>query len=237
MPALYTKLARLYHEMYQSIFDYQAQFQTAHAIFKTRSARRVLELGCGAGNLAPWFEAAGYDYTGMDAAAPMLAIARREHPTSRFVRGDMRRFTVRRRVDAVLVAGRTFSYMTSNEDVLRALRRIRQSLRPGGVLVFDSFDARTIFAELSHPVRDVVRVGDKTISRVSTRSANLRTGWTWNWHATYVVEEGRQRRTFRDRSVLRAFTRDELTLFLTLTGFRSVRLRKRGAVFLTVAQA
>jgi len=237
MPALYTKLALLYHEMYQSIFDYHAQFRTAHAIFRTHSARRVLELGCGAGNLAPWFEAAGYDYTGMDAAAPMLAIARREHPTSRFLRGDLRRFRVERTFDAVLIAGRTFSYMTRNEDVSSALQCIRRSLRPRGVLVFDIFDAGTMFMDLSRPVRDVVRVGDKTISRVSTRTVNLRTGWTWNWDATYVVAQGRHRRTFRDRSVLRAFTRDEMALFLSLAGFASVRLRKRGAVFLVVAKA
>jgi len=237
MPTLYTKLADVYHEMYQSIFDYRAQFRTAHAIFKARSGRRILELACGAGNLAPWFEAAGYDYTGIDAAGPMLAIARRNHPTTRFLRADMRRFTVRRRVDAVLISGRSFSYMTKNEDVLNTLRCVRRSLRPHGVLVFDSFDARTIFADLSHPMRDVVRVGDKKISRVSTRTANLRTGWTWNWDARYLVEEGGRRRTFRDQSVLRAFPRDELAMFLALAGFTSARIRKRGAIFLTVAQA
>ena len=149
----------------------------------------------------------------------------------------MRRFTVRRRVDAVLISGRSFSYMTKNEDVLNTLRCVRRSLRPHGVLVFDSFDARTIFADLSHPMRDVVRVGDKKISRVSTRTANLRTGWTWNWDARYLVEEGGRRRTFRDQSVLRAFTRDELAMFLALAGFTSARIRKRGAIFLTVAQA
>ena len=96
--------------------------------------------------------------------------------------------------------------------------------------MFDTFDAMSIFRDLSRPVRDVVRAGGKTISRVSTRTANLATGWTWNWDATYVVEEGRRRRTFRDRSVLRAFTRDELML-------TSVRIKKRTAVFLTVARA
>ena len=238
MPTLYTKLADVYHEMYQSIFDYHAQFQTAHAIFKDRSARRVLELACGAGNLAPRFEAAGYDYTGIDAAGPMLAIARREHPATRFLRADMRRFTLRPKVDAVLIGGRSFSYMTTNDDVLNTLRCIRRSLRTGGTLVFDTFDAKTIFADLARPVRDVVRLGDKTISRLSKRTANLRTGWTWNWDAMYLVEEkGSRRRTFRDHSVLRAFTRDELAMFLTLTGFTSARIRKRGAILLTVAQA
>ena len=73
MTKLYSRLAEIYHEMYQSIFDYDREFLTAHRILKAYSARRVLEIGCGAGNLAGRFAAAGYEYTGMDSAAAMLA--------------------------------------------------------------------------------------------------------------------------------------------------------------------
>src|SRR6516164_9020105 len=122
MTALYTRLAEIYHEMYQSIFDYKEEFRTAHGILKAYSAKRVLELGCGAGNLAHRFAAAGYDYTGMDPSRPMLRIAQREHPGAVFLHGDMRGFSLRKKFDAVVVGGRSFTYMTSNADVLAALR-------------------------------------------------------------------------------------------------------------------
>src|SRR5271166_3200594 len=98
--------------MYQSLFDYEREFRQCHAILGKHAAKSVLELGCGAGNLADYFLDKGYDYTGMDAARPMLEIAKRERPEARFVRGDMCRFSFPRRFDAVLIGGRSFTYMT-----------------------------------------------------------------------------------------------------------------------------
>lgn len=237
MTKLYTKLAHIYHEMYQSLFDYEREFRHCHAILGKHGAKSVLEIGCGAGNLAKYFLDAGYDYTGMDVAKPMLRIAMRERPEARFVHGDMCRFSFRRKFDAVLIGGRSFTYMTTNEKVRSALQSIRRVLEPGGLLVFDNFDAETIFRDLSEPLRDQVRIGTKTITRTSERSMNLKTGWTWNWDATYVVQDGRRKETFRDHSVLRAFTRDELRLFLTLTGFSAVRISRGRHTIFAVARA
>jgi SAM-dependent methyltransferase len=233
---LYTELADIYHEMYQSIFDYGRQFRECHSILKKHGAKSVLELGCGAGNLAPYFLEAGYDYAGMDVAKPMLRIAARERPEARFMHGDMCRFSSRRKFDAVVILGRGFTHMTSNEQVRSALRCIRLALRPGGVLIFDNFYAEGIFTHFRKRLRERVRVGLKTITRESEGSWNLETGWTWNWDAVYMVQEGRRKRTVRDRSVLRAFTRDELRLFLGLAGFKEIRFRRGRDTMLTVAQ-
>ena len=235
MTKLYTKFAALYHQMYKSIFDYDEEFRVAHRILKRSRAKRVLELGCGAGNLAGRFEAAGYEYVGIDSAEPMLQIARRENPTIAFSHGDMRQFDVGKRFDAVLIGGRSFTYMTSNADVMGALRCVRRALRPKGVLILDNFDAEAIFRDISRPLRDRVQRDGMTITRLSKRTPNLTTGWTWNWDAEYVVDDRGRRRVFRDRSILRAFTRDELKLFLMLAGFTTIRSRRQGAVILTIA--
>ena len=55
MSKLYSKLARIYHEMYQSIFDYKKEFQFYNRWLKKYKVHRVLEIGCGSGNLAPYF--------------------------------------------------------------------------------------------------------------------------------------------------------------------------------------
>ncbi len=77
MTILYTKLAKVYHEMYQDIFDYKKQYQFLHRILKKYKCKSVLEIGCGTGNLAPYFLKAGYDYTGMDLSRQMINIARK----------------------------------------------------------------------------------------------------------------------------------------------------------------
>jgi len=39
-------------------------------------AKKLLEIGCGTGNLAPFFLKEGYNYTGLDSFNEMLMIAR-----------------------------------------------------------------------------------------------------------------------------------------------------------------
>ena len=47
---------------------------------------RVLDIGCGTGEVAAWFARAGYDVTGIDIAPPATAIARRRHGESENLR-------------------------------------------------------------------------------------------------------------------------------------------------------
>jgi SAM-dependent methyltransferase len=233
---LYSTLAEVYYEMYQSLFDYGREFRRFHKVLERRGCKSVLEPGCGAGSLAPYFLEGGYDYTGMDVAPAMLRIARRETPAARFVHGDMRRFSARRKFDAVVIAGRSFTYMTTNEDVRSALSCIGGALAPGGILVFDNFDAEAIFGKFRTHAREEVTRGGSRFVRRSRMSMNLATGWTWNWDAVYEIYDGRRKRTVRDRSVLRAFTREELRLFLDLAGFTTLRLTRGPATLLAVAR-
>lgn len=237
MTKLYSKLAHVYHEMYQSIFDYRAEFRQGDSILKKHMCHRILELGCGSGNLAPYFLNAGYDYVGMDIAKAMLKIARSEVASARFVHGDMRRFSFARKFDAVLIGGRSFTYMTTNDEVRCALECISNVLKPGGILIFDNFDAEFIFTNLPRQTEENIESTGTRFVRRSETFANFKHGWTWNWNAVYVVDNGKTKRTtFYDRSVLRAFTRDELRLFLTLAGFTPIASRRRSASILFVAK-
>ncbi|MGB0036178.1 MAG: class I SAM-dependent methyltransferase [Candidatus Acidiferrales bacterium] len=236
MTKLYSKWARVYHDLYQSIFNYRTDFLRFKSILERYSCKNVLEVGCGSGNLAPYFFSAGYQYTGLDIARAMLAIARNKTPDARFVQGDMRGFSVREKVDAVLVAGRSFSYMTTNQDVLAALGSIHKALKPGGILIFDNFEAARIFTNFQNRIRDDIQVEGRRFIRQSDQSPDLRTGWTWKWDASYVVNQGRRKQKFHDRSVLRAFTPDEVRLFLALAGFETLRISRQGVTILTVAR-
>jgi hypothetical protein len=48
---------------------------------------------------------------------------------------------------------------------------------------------------------------------------NLETGWTYDWRAKYFIEENEETSQYDDLTTLRAFTKDEMVLFLKLNGF------------------
>jgi len=53
---------------------------------------------------------------------------------------------------------------------------------------------------------------------------NLETGWTYNWFAKYIIEENGNVVEYDDLTTLRAFTKDEILLFLKLTDFEVVEI-------------
>lgn len=63
----------------------------------------VLDLGCGTGQpIAAWLVERGFSVTGVDSSAAMLAFAREEQPTQRWVQADMRTLQLDRRFGGIL---------------------------------------------------------------------------------------------------------------------------------------
>jgi len=226
MSKLYSKLARVYHEMYQNIFDYKKEFKSYDKILKKHKAKKILEIGCGSGNLATYFIKSGYEYTGMDFSREMLKIAKEVEPRARFIPGDMRKIRLNEKFDAVLITGRSFTYMTTNKDVINALKSINKSLKSKGILLFDNFNAEVIFRKFKKKFVNTAKYNGRNYKRVSTNTFNLKTGWTWNWKAKYYIKEKGKVKTVDDFSVLRAFTEEELNLFLEISGFDILKSTK-----------
>ena len=96
---------------------------------------RVLEVGCGRGQLALALAAAGHSVVAIDPDAPQGSI---------FHRVSLEEFIAEEPFDAV-VASRSLHHV---HDLARGVDRIAELLRPAGVLVvnehaFDQLDART----------------------------------------------------------------------------------------------
>lgn len=94
----------------------------------------VLDLGCGAGEpIAGLMLARGCRVTGLDSAAPLLAIARARFPAARWIEGDMRSLDLGERFHAV-VGWDSFFHLQPDEQ--RALLpRLAAHLHPGGGLM------------------------------------------------------------------------------------------------------
>jgi SAM-dependent methyltransferase len=108
----------------------------AHARLAPRS--RVLELGCGDGTTAALLVAAGHEVVGVDASPAMIELARARVPGAEFVCGSFVDVPLPPDRDAVLAVGEVLGYLLDERAVLdEVLARVREALRPGGLLLFD----------------------------------------------------------------------------------------------------
>ena len=92
---------------------------------------RVVDLGCGTGELAGELADLGAQVRGIDADAAMIAEARRRHPGVAFEQADGHAFEVDGQVDAVL-SNAALHWMRRPHEVVA---RVRVALRPGGRFV------------------------------------------------------------------------------------------------------
>jgi SAM-dependent methyltransferase len=226
MTKLYSELAYLYDALYQTFIDYNAEFRLYENCIQPFGAKSVLEIGCGSGHLAQRFLNAGYDYLGIDSSPEMLALARQRCPTARFEQADMRTLNLNQSVDAVLITARSLSYILTNADVLATFLHLGQHLSPTGTLHFDFIDAATFLPAMNPEtvVEHRATYNGQAYLRQSRYQPNGATGFTWDWHSAFFVEQaGLPRQPIAtDDATLRAFLPDEIRLLLQLAGLSVV---------------
>ena len=226
MPNLYTQLAGVYDEIYQTLFDYDKEYTVYSGFLSKHKAQSIVEIGCGTGHLARRFLANGYEYIGLDLNQEMLDIAAQNTFYTEgvsFQQADMRDFHLQKKYDAALITGRTMSYLLTNQDILACFQSIKRCLKPNGVLIFDAIDATPLFSEFWKVENSTLETtfGQNAYKRTSVCKPNLTTGWTWDWISTYFQKKNNNYVEIgNDFATLRAFTKDEMTLFLTMSGFK-----------------
>lgn len=101
---------------------------------------RILDLGCGTGMLAHAYARRGHSVTGVDAAAPMLAVAKLRDDKGEvdWVLADARSYRSQSEFDLIIMTGHVFQFLVSDDDVQAALSAIKSNLAPDGRLVFET---------------------------------------------------------------------------------------------------
>ena len=183
----------------------------------------LLELGSGAGHNASHMKSRFDRVTLVEPSEGMLAHSRRLNPECEHVVGDMRTARLGREFDCVFVHD-AVCYMTSREDLVRAMETAFAHCRPGGVALFAPDAVRENFrTSVSHGGHDGA-------------SRSLRyLEWKWDPDeddTTYVVdyayllrdETGRVR-AIHDRHVEGLFARDDWLTLLGRVGFEATLVR------------
>jgi len=106
------------------------------------SAARVLEAGCGTGRVTALLAPRVGRVVAVDVSPDMLRRARRKFSPDGpvdLIRADVLHLPLRRAFDLAVAANGVFSHLLRDRERLRALRQLRDRLRPGGSVLVDAF--------------------------------------------------------------------------------------------------
>ena len=221
----YTSLAEVYDRLTWDV-DYGRILDFLEALLQARDRhpKTVLDLACGTGSLSVLLAKRGYRVIGADMSEDMLAVASEKTCTLEenvpfFICQRMERLRLPEPVDCVVCCLDSLNYVTDPALCRRALRRVHEALRPGGVFLFDvntpeklrAMDDQ-VFLDEDDDVYCVWRGSFDEQSRICTYGMDLflRQGKAW-------------RRSFEEHREY-AYTLQELEAWLCEAGFSGVRL-------------
>lgn len=146
----YTASAEIYDHMMKEVnypgwARYLTQLMKAAGLGSRRSktkGEKLCEFGCGTGNICLVLSRLGFEVTGVDSSGEMLRVAKekvaRRGANLRLVLNNMVTYSGEERFDRAVCVYDSMNYISPQEAVGQFFRTVFDSLRPGGVFVFDA---------------------------------------------------------------------------------------------------
>ena len=186
-------------------------------------AATVLDLACGTGSLSVLLAKHGYEVLGVDRSEEMLTVAAEkamelEENQPFFVAQPMQRLRIPEPVDACVCALDSINYVTKPQDVQKAFRRVYESLRPGGLFVFDINTPYKLEGLDGQVFLDETEDSYCVLRAVYDRRHSL---CRYGMDLFQQANDGLWERSFEEH-VERAYTPEELSQWLTDAGFAQV---------------
>lgn len=138
----YEKFAFLYDKLMDEA-PYDSWFQYTKKMIEeyNPNAKKVLDVGCGTGEMLIRYLKAGFDAQGLDLSANMLAVAQQklndEGLNCLLYERDMRSLEGLGTFDVITVYCDSLNYLETEEDVIQAFHEFYQLLPQNGLLLFD----------------------------------------------------------------------------------------------------
>ena len=218
-----------YYDLFYADKPYAREAEFIHQLVQRWGGAqngRLLDVACGTGRHALEMERLGYQVTGVDASADMIAVARergRRAGVAWHV-GDMRAFEVPGpRFDLVTCLFDSIGYATTNPELGDALRCIRAHLIPRGLAVLEFWHAAAMLRAFS-PVR--VRrwsTDDAEIVRISETTVDCARQVASVAYQVLVLRTDGSFLSFRDTQEARFFLVQEMDAVLRGSGLEPVQ--------------
>lgn len=224
----YSRFAALY-DMFMDDVDYDKWTDyIVSCLQPLNRTARIIECGCGTGEITVRLKKLGFDVVGGDISNDMLNVAsekaRLHGMRIPLMNLDMRAFQFDKRIEAIIAPCDCVNYLTSLDEVKAFFECSYVSLKPGGKLCFD----------VSSPYKLRSLLGGNTFSDSRKRAAYI---WQNNYDDENNLIEMRlefftyaglsKDRTplyerFHETHIQRAHSEQEIRTLLENTGFRLI---------------
>ena len=181
------------------------------------SAERVLDVGCGTGELLRLAREAGHTgrLCGLDPAAAMLQVAGARTDVE-WVLGDLTSVAWDREFDLIVMTGHAFQVLTEDDQLCASLAAVRSALAEHGRFVFETRNPLVREWERWVPGKAVEVVHDGTIVRMGHSEPPTAEGDLVSFDMKYTSPAWD--RPLNSRSMLRFLDPDALSSFLAGAG-------------------
>jgi SAM-dependent methyltransferase len=198
-----------------------AKEEVSRIVALTRcSGGSVLDLCCGPGRHAVEFAQCGFRVTGVD-RSPFLLERAREHASGagvsiELIKEDMRSFVRPATFDLACNLFTSFGYFKEEQENLRVLRNIHQSLKETGVLVIEVVGKERLARMWQNTISSELADGSLLVQR-----PQLRDDWCRVYSEWILVKDGRTRNFSFEHTI---YSGRELKDCLLSCGFGQVQL-------------
>lgn len=153
-----------YYDLLYRDKDYQAEANYIQALIAAhcRDATTILELGAGSGAHAAYLCGQGYAITGVERSAEMVEEAHQKDIKGFTpIQADITDFGINESFDVAISLFHVISYLTDNEDLLKAFALTERHLRPGGIFIFDVWFTPAVLTQ--RPETRIKRLSDTDV--------------------------------------------------------------------------
>lgn len=140
---MYGDFAKVYDALMQEVnYKDWADYLFRITLNSPKPVKKILEFGCGTGNMTIPLAKLGFDVTAVDLSDDMLTVADEKVMQAgldnvRLFKGDMSNFQIDETFDAVMCCCDSFNYLPDMTAVENFIMCSIDALNPGGMLMFD----------------------------------------------------------------------------------------------------
>jgi SAM-dependent methyltransferase len=216
----YDEIAGMYHALWADWYFPVARPALEKLFFSQMpTGAAVLDVCCGSGHVTKELVKRGYEVTGIDSSAALIAQARSDLPQVDLQVQDARAMQLPMRYDAALSTFDSLNHMMCINELRLVFDGVHCALVSGGLFVFDMNVER---AYLHDHQRWTVNISDESVGLV--RGTYCRQEKKASTEIIWFVKAGENDLWKQHRSVVeqRCYARTEIVAALSEAGFREI---------------